>query len=122
MSSSSGSRDSGLAPVTAWFRLPLPFVACWGARAILQGRGSQQYIDLLPDRQQLWVAPGADGGAFRAWVRGTLLAWLDERCGKPWIDPTGADLLALQAPPVQAEACANQSGGYLYIGAWQLPG
>jgi hypothetical protein len=111
---------------TYWFgrRLPAdtPFQAAWGARAILNGRGrANQAIDLVPDRKQFWTNDGQPvPPPFIAFLRDKVAPWIDAKCGARWIDPGGSELYVLEDGIFRAEACAQNSYGYLYVAAWML--
>lgn len=108
---------------TQWFGRRPPegttVLAMWGARAILAGRGSRQAIDIVPDRRQAWTPndqPPPE--AFKAFVSEKVAPWLDRNCDAGWIEPGGDELLFIEDGPFRAEASAQRSHGYLYIGAW----
>lgn len=111
---------------TVWFGRRPPAgantLAAWGARAILSGRGrANQGIDFVPDRKQLWTPAGqAVPPSFIAFIRDKVQPWLDAKCGAGWIDPGGRELYSLEHGAFRAEACAQNSYGYLYVGAWML--
>jgi hypothetical protein len=84
-------------------------VAAWGCRAILSGRGKDQWVDILHDRQQAWFADEEHPSeAFVEWLKKGLSAWLNQKCGVFTFD----DGLC------HATASANASYGYFYVGAW----
>ncbi len=101
---------------THWFGRQAPrkgIQASWGARAIFQG----PLIQLLPDRQS-WSDSNPD-------VRQALKQWINEK-GLPWLrneakglSPRGSSVLVHDDGDFHIEASPQQSGGYLYIGAWE---
>jgi hypothetical protein len=96
-------------------------LAAWGARAILAGRATEQSIDILPDRRQLWTPDdGPVPEAFKRFLTEDVAAWLDRACDAEGgsIDAGGAEVLFIETGDFRAEASAQRSHGYLYIGAW----
>ncbi len=105
----------------SWFGLRPPqgtkTAAQWGCRAILTGRGRDQFIDILFDRQQGEPA-GAIPLPFQDWMQGRFNKWIAANCDQKWIDPTGGETFKLDDGMFHAVACCNRSHGYLYVCAW----
>ena len=110
--------------VGGWFGLKPPadadFQAAWGARAILDGRGPKQFIDVLHDRKQAFPdIPAEVPDAFKKWLNGRFGKWLDRNCDAGRRIEGGSDeTFRLYDGVFHAIANPYRSHGYLYIGAW----
>jgi hypothetical protein len=106
-----------------WFgeRAPEGARATYGCRAILCGRGDQQYVDIPFDRQQATPEPVPE--VFAKWLCGSFSDWLNpkprsrkQKIG--YVDPASDEIFTFDDGPFHAKACAKRSYGYLYVGAW----
>lgn len=99
-------------PVRAWY----------GARTISsRSPAGMVWIDYVPDRQQL-VAESSDAERelFR-WIKREFVPWLQKICKGPdrlELVGDGGKLFKIDDGPFHAEACAQRSCGYCYVGAW----
>lgn len=92
--------------------------ASWGARAIFQ----HGIIDLVWDRKGYAIAEGQEA------VAKALGAWLD-RTGLPkmremlrGVSQRSEDVYTYEADGYRIECSPQRSYGYLYMGAWPVPG
>ena len=102
-----------------WFgRRPLrrKTVVAWGARAIFNGRT----FHLLPDRQSSSGANPETRIRLRRWIDETGLPWLRTEVNNTSLCTMASTILAHDDAGFHIEASPQQSGGYLYIGAWYV--
>ena len=89
-------------------------VIYWGARAII----TEGFVDLLPDRQSFCVAEGVSEErkkAFNEWINESALPLLNEA-----VKTKAIPHVRIEGVKRVAEADTHDSGGYLYIGAWEV--
>jgi hypothetical protein len=102
-----------------WFGRRAPehgITAAWGARAIF----ASSMFQLLPDRQS-WSDGNADARSrLKKWVNEKGLVWL--RSTVKGLSSVSQSVLMHDEGDFHIEASPQQSGGYLYIGAWERTG
>src|SRR5437588_3250914 len=99
-----------------WFGRHAPeqgITAAWGARAIFES----SRVQLLWDRQSWSDAHPDAHSRLKQWVNEKALVWLRDAVQS--LSPTLSTVLTHDDGDFHIEASPQQSGGYLYIGAWE---
>lgn len=96
----------------------------WGARALLEKNGDSWTFCLLPDRQNYErdkTVTDTDHDDFFCWLSHEMDAALQARVRADYDFRTKDTLFTLDSETgrFHCEARARNSGGYLYIGAWE---
>ena len=96
----------------------------WGARALLERDKKGWHFTLLPDRQNYERSEGVtdtDHDDFFFWLSHEMDAALQKRVHDDYAFRGNDILFTLdsQAGRFHCEARTRNSGGYLYIGAWE---
>jgi hypothetical protein len=102
-----------------WFGRRPPqhgIAAAWGARAIFNARSINR-INLLPDRQSWSDSEPEARPRLKQWINEKGLPWL--RAEAKVLSPRASTVLTHDEGDFHIEASPQQSGGYLYIGAWE---
>jgi hypothetical protein len=79
-------------------------------------------IDLVWDRQGMNGGSPDDQATLLAWLNGTGLAALRERCTVARLAPSSRDEIHVKIDGFALLASPRASYGYLYIGAWRVDG
>lgn len=97
----------------------------WGARAIVEKINGEWRFSLLYDRQNYEresVVSDTDKADLFWWMENVMDAELQKRVREDYFFRTGDELFVLtsEAGRFRCEARARNSGGYLYIGVWEV--
>jgi hypothetical protein len=93
-----------------------PDTAAWGARAIL----SDKTIYLLSDRQSWSQCSPDKKNRLLTWIDETGLPWLRAEVERGFLHSMDSTVLVHDHGGFHLEASPQRSGGYLYIGAWEI--